>query len=485
MKKDSALFEECEKEFFENAKAKNCSEKLVNYVWSTLLRVQKGYSFNKSHTLAYSLVALQEMNLAYRFPRIFWDCACLITDTGGDDKTSTNYDKIAAAIGKMKSEGINITPPNINKSSYNFEPDPKNNCIYFGLSGILNVGDDVIEAVMANRPYKSVQDFIERVKIKKPAMMSLIKGGAFDDLMERRECMKWFILQTCDQKNELNLRNMAMLLKYNLLPIEEEPFDKAYRIYEFNKYLKANCKENAINYKLDDRANEFLMEIEMAPSGDKLPIKAWDKFYKKVMDVFRFYIAGHKAQLLQEVNSRLFNEDWDKYAKGNFSAWEMEVLCYYDHEHELKNVNNFKYGLSDYAKLPEEPVVDRVFYKAERPISLFKLTKICGTVIAKNKDKALVTLLTTSGVVTVKFRKDYFALFDSQISEIQPDGTKKVIEKSWFNRGSKIIVQGVRSGDVFIAKKYATTGGHQLYKITEVLPNGEIVIQTQRSQGGI
>ena len=39
---------------------------------------------NKSHTLAYSLIALQEMNLAYNFPIVFWNCACLITDSGGN-----------------------------------------------------------------------------------------------------------------------------------------------------------------------------------------------------------------------------------------------------------------------------------------------------------------------------------------------------------------------------------------------------------------
>ena len=38
---------------------------------------------NASHTLAYSLVGLQEMNLAYKYPIIFWNCACLITDSGG------------------------------------------------------------------------------------------------------------------------------------------------------------------------------------------------------------------------------------------------------------------------------------------------------------------------------------------------------------------------------------------------------------------
>ena len=46
-----------------------------------------------------------------------------------------------------------------------------------------------------------------------------------------------------------------------------------------------------------------------------------------------------------------------------------------------------------------------------------------------------------------------------------------------------IVVQGIRSGDTFIPKKYNNTQGHQLYRISEILPNGEIKLQTTRAQG--
>jgi DNA polymerase-3 subunit alpha len=116
---------------------------------------------------------------------------------------------------------------------------------------------------------------------------------------------------------------------------------------------------------------------------------------------------------------------------------------------------------------------------------MFELNRICGTCVAKKKNKSTVTLLTTSGVVTVKFPKDYFSIFDKQISEKDEEGKKHVVEKSWFNRGSMIVVMGIRRGDTFIPKKYASTPGHQLYKITEVLDNGEIALQIQRKQGSI
>ena len=81
------------------------------------------------------------------------------------------------------------------------------------------------------------------------------------------------------------------------------------------------------------------------------------------------------------------------------------------------------------------------------------------------------------------FRKEYFALFDRQISARGADGKKHVIEKSWFQRGSKIMVTGMRRGEEFIPKKYASTPGHQLYKITSIDENGFVTLQDQRAQG--
>lgn len=483
---------------------------------------------NASHTLAYSLVGLQEMNLAYRWPTIFWNCACLITDSGGaedeeeaevvdiyesedftefeyedaeDRKTkkkkrrSNNYDKIATAIGKMRAEGINITPPDINTSQYTFFPDVDNNKILFGLRGLLNVGDDVIAAAIANRPYSSPRDFLNKVKPKKSSMISLIKAGAFDSMMDRKMCMAWYLWEVCDKKQRLTLQNIPSLMKYGLVPNNTDEFILARRVYEFNRYLKAITKADKSAYKdyytLDARAIDFMQELGL----DEIIItdnlawfvrqKDWDKVYQKYMDIFRNWLAKDKEKILKELNTLIFKDEWDKYAKGNLSSWEMEVLCFYHHDHELAHLDQLKYGFVDYFNLPEEPVVERSFFKGGKEIKIFKLSKICGTCIAKDKAKGTVTLLTPTGVVTVKFRKEYFSMFDKQISERGEDGTKHVIEKSWFNRGSMIVVQGIRSGDTFIAKKYASSGGgHQLYKITEVFPNGEIALQTERYQGG-
>ena len=488
-KKNPAAFNKLTEEFYLKTAEKGIDAKFAKYVWEVLVSMSKGYGFNQSHTLAYSLVALQEMNLAYYYPIIFWNTACLITDSGElEENGSTDYTKIANAIGKIMQTDTKISLVNINTSDFGFKPDIENNVILFGLKAMLNVGDDVIDRTIKNRPYVSIKDYYYKVRPNKQAMISLIKGGAFDHLMERKLAMAWFICETCDKKKNLTLSNLPGLIRYGMLPEDTEERIRARRIYEFNRYLKAVCKEKKddTTYKVDDRALQFLTEIEKENYIDEnceLNIKTWEKIYHKEMDVFREWIAADKENILTELNQRIFAQDWSRYAYGNYSSWEMEALCFYYHPHELINVNKGKYGLVDFYSLPEDPIVDKTFTKGGKEIKMFKLFKICGTCIAKNKDKGTVSLLTTEGVVSVKFRKEYFSMFDKQISQRGEDGTKHVVEKSWFNRGNMIIVQGIRSESEFVAKNYASSGGHQLYKINSIEPNGDLLLKTERYQG--
>ena len=467
--------------------------KTANYFWENAIAPQLGYAFSMNHSLPYSFVGIQTIYLATNFNPIYWNTACLIVNSGATDEEaggSTDYGKIAKAIGDIRASGIKVSLANINKSMYGFVPDVENNQILFGLKGLLNVGDDIVAAIIENRPYYSPKDFLYRVKPSKQAMISLIKGGAFDDMMDRKTLMAWYIWETCDKKKRLTLQNMAGLMKYNLLPEDTEQQIMARRVYEFNRYLKAMCKSyEPDRYLMNDRTISFLTELGLEDMMETnnldwfIKIKEWEKVYQNWMNVFRTWINDNKDQILNDLNTAIFKEDWDKYASGTISAWEMEVLCFYYHDHELQHVNRDKYGFVNFYDLPTQPEVDRTFIKGGKPIYIYKLNKICGTCIAKNKIKSTVTLLTPDGVIEVKFRKEYFSLFDKQISERGPDGVKHVVEKSWFNRGSMIVVMGVRNEDNFVSKKYASTGGHQLYKIDSIEPNGDLILRNARYQG--
>ncbi len=504
------------------------SQKLGEYVWTYGAGPQMGYAFSSIHSLAYSFIGVQTLYLATNWNPIYWNTACLIVNSGSleDNSTeeivdiyapeaddlasgvtfedlpdrsgkirktvSTNYEKVAKAIGDIKESGIIVSLVDINHSKMGFAPDVENNQILFGLKGVLNVNDDFAKVIIENRPYISVKDFIARIKPKKNTMISLIKSGAFDSFCDRRKLMAWYIWDTCDKKSRLTMQNMSTLLKYQLVPVQNEEYKIAYSVYEFNRYLKSQCKYNTTEYLLDPRAIDFITKINYdnlliyQNNQFYLNVKTWDKVYQKYMDIFRDWLKTNQAEILTQLNNIIFDADWKKYAgKGNISAWEMEVLCFYFHEHELAHINMDKYGLKSFSNLSEDPVVEiSGFNKKGYEWKRFKLEKICGTCIAKDKTKGIVSLLTTEGVVSVKFRKEYFTLFDKQISEKNPDSTKKIVkEKSWFNRGSMIVVTGFRSGDDFIVKKYNNTPGHQLYKIDDIDNNGDIILRNERYKG--
>lgn len=463
------------------------SDALGKYVWKYGIGPQMGYSFSVIHALAYSFVGMQTLYLATHFNPVYWNTAYLIVNSGAideDEGEQSDYTKLAKAIGEIRNKGIKVSLVDINHSELGFKPDAKNNQILFGLKGLTNVNNDLIKEIIANRPYVSMIDFYYRVNPNKQAMMSLIKGGAFDQFGDRRETMVQYIWLTCDKKKRLTLQNMPGLMRYNLLP-NDDKYLVPRKVYEFNRYLKDQCKTIG-GYALDTRSLDFLNSLGLEHLYNEdffMEAKAWDNIYQDYMDIFREWIKENKDEILDNLNMAIFMQDWEKYAKGSISAWEMEVLCFYYHDHELSSANNQKYGLVDFFTLPTEPIVEKTFKRGASTIPIYKLHKICGTCIAKNKTKSVVYLLTTSGVVSVKFRQEYFALFDKQTFKRNVDGTKTVLEKSWFNRGNMIMVQGIRRGDEFVTKKYASSNAHQLYHIDKVLDDGSLILRSERVTG--
>ena len=142
-------------------------------------------------------------------------------------------------------------------------------------------------------------------------------------------------------------------------------------------------------------------------------------------------------------------------------------------------IDDYRYGIVDFNELSPIPEVDYFFKRGNNQIPIYKLHRIAGTVLAKNDTRCSVMLLTTTGVVSVKFSRDYYAMFKKQISQVQPDGTKKIMEKGWFGRGNMLMVTGFRRDDQFVGKTYKSTDSHQLYKIDEVCGD-QIKIRNER-----
>lgn len=515
-KKNPEAFEELQTEFFTNARNKQLSQSLTNYVWNVLIRTQRGYGFNRSHTLAYSLIGLQELNLCYKFPIIYWNTANLIVDSGsleGDNnKKTTNYGKIATAIGKFQNSGITVELPDINEADFGFKPDEKSNIIIFGFKGICGVGDDIAAAIIKNQPYDSLDDFLQKMTIYKnadkenkfgdKAVITLIKAGCFDKVenKDRVEIMIEYIQKISKPLLNLKMDNIEVLHSMGKLTEKQKKYE--YRLYKFRKYVLSNQflvdkrgkSPNTYYYKLDRQFSETFFfenfETNMQENKDYeydaegfIIIKrgSLEREYDKLMSDFKSKILDNKT-FLGIVNQNRFENTWNEKAEGTISKWEMDSLSFYYHEHELAHVNKDEYMISDFDTLPEVPKVTEYYVWRGKERPRFKLTRICGTVLDKDKNKHNITLLTPAGVVTVNFYKGQFGFYDKQISEMNEDDNKKcVLEKSWFGRGSKLLVTGYRREDQFVPKKYMDSAyRHTLQLITEIDCEGNLKLQSER-----
>lgn len=157
-------------------------EKAANEIYNQMISFAE-YAFNKSHAAAYAVLAYQTAYLKTYYTVEFM--AALMTSVIGD---STQIAKYIRNCSEMK---IEVLPPDINESSKKFTV--KDGKIRFGLLGVKNVGEGVIDAIVKMREEKGqpsdIFQFINNVdihEINKKAVESLIKAGAFDCLNDNR-----------------------------------------------------------------------------------------------------------------------------------------------------------------------------------------------------------------------------------------------------------------------------------------------------------
>lgn len=405
---------------------------------------------------------------------------------------SVNYGKISVALGKSKKAGINVLPPDINKSDFIFKPDSEQNAIIYGLKGVERISTNLVYEIIANRPYTSLEDFTSKVKVNKTQMVSLIKAGAFDNIYgDRTNTMYSYLELIADKKKRITLQNMTMLFNKGLIP-EELSFEA--KVYNFTKYIR-KFKQGDY-YFLNHIAMRFFMEnydtdvlIDMVIDGEDnhalIKQSTWDNTYDKAMNPVRAWMKANQEEILNTLNGSLFEDVRDKYALGSIDKWDMDALGTYCHNHELANLNKRAYNIVDFEDLDPEPVIANEFQtKDGGVIRMYEISRICGTVIDKDKNKSTVVLLTpTMQVVNVKVWKNQYAKWDRQISRKNPDGTKTIIEKSFFARGNKLIITGIRRDDDFVPKKYKSTTLPLFEKIEEMDDEGFITKSiTERTQ---
>lgn len=452
------LFTEVEEKFFSQGQELGASKNLLNYIWEKCILPQRGYAFSEPHLCGYTLILMQEMNLYYKYGKLFWDTACLCINAGYISDTvskGTDYGAIAKAIGNME-KGFVISP-DINKSGIGFEANIELNKALFGLGAINGISNDVAREIINLRPFLNFSDFLSKCHetkiVSKSKVIALIKAGCFDCFDTRVNIMRKFVSHNIPEKKKLTTANIPAMIKYNIIPekfknnsllylFRKEVFSKNNKVKEITKtqglYIVTNYYRNYFNQIL----SFFIEAVEYGDNGEiYLNNKIFDKRFKEIQTNFFEWINSSEA--LDLYNAATQEEFVKENFEGNEAKWEMESILFYTNKHELDYTNLDKmYNINNYKDIPKEPIREKV--KSLRGYEYFKYDTylIAGAVVDKNKAKNIVTISTQNGIVELKLNKDDFVFYDR----------KTEYKESWFKKGTLLLINGYRRGDLFIPK---------------------------------
>ena len=205
------------------------------------------YAFNKSHAAAYALVAVQTAWLKLRYPVPFMAA----TINSMMDATA----KVAGYVQYCRQAGIDVLPPHINKSVWQFSVDESGKAIRFGLGGVKNVGQAAVELIVRERehgPYLNIFDFTQRVSgdaLNKRAVESLIRAGAFDGLSHNRAQLLDVYERLMDDSAQKRRANIAGQMSL------------------FDMGLSAQTATETLVPNIDEYPHEMLLGMEREMTG--------------------------------------------------------------------------------------------------------------------------------------------------------------------------------------------------------------------------
>lgn len=170
-------------QFIERAVANDTDPRVAELLWEQMAEFAK-YSFNRAHAFAYAILGVWTAWFKFHYPVQFL-CAALST---------VDQDRIADFVEEARRMGYAIQPPDINESKAGFTASQM--AVRYGFLSIKGIGEAASNAILANQPYTSWEDFLERTVTPKGAKCNaghvaiLAKIGAFDSLVPNR---RWLL----------------------------------------------------------------------------------------------------------------------------------------------------------------------------------------------------------------------------------------------------------------------------------------------------
>ncbi|AKL96679.1 DNA polymerase III subunit alpha [Clostridium aceticum] len=220
-------------------------EEIANKIYDDMIDFAN-YAFNKSHAAAYAILGYQTAYLKTYYPVEFM--AALLTSVMG------NTPKVVQYIQDCKRMGIEVLPPDINKSYSTFTVEGEK--IRFGLAAVKNVGVNMIQTMVQARDEKgkfiSFSDFCQKVDAKdlnKRAVESLIKCGAFDSLkIYRAQLMGVYenLLDSINQDKKRKIQGQLGLFDMTgdaTISFKKDPLPN---IKEFQDKIRLNMEKDVL-----------------------------------------------------------------------------------------------------------------------------------------------------------------------------------------------------------------------------------------------
>ncbi|WP_409251615.1 DNA polymerase III subunit alpha [Bacillus sp. SCS-153A] len=270
-KKKRDVLDSERKHFIDGALEKGYSFETAQEIYDLIVRFAN-YGFNRSHAVAYSMIAYQLAYLKANYPSYF--LAALLTSVIGNDT------KISQYIREAKQNEIHILPPSINLSQFPFKVEKGG--IRYSLGAIRGVGAAALKEIYQERlekPFADLFDFCLRVSLKavnRKTLEALVFSGALDDFGQDRAVL---------------LASLDVALEHSELV---RPQDQDYDLFEEEEafFLKPKYTE------VEDMPLEKKLEYEKQVLGLYLsdhPVSPFEKVFKDVSVIDLFDLeAGNK-----------------------------------------------------------------------------------------------------------------------------------------------------------------------------------------------
>lgn len=237
--------------FVANAVKKGYDSEVSNKIYDYIVKFA-AYGFNKSHSVAYSLISYQMAYLKRNYYTYFM--SVLMTNSIGSVGLIRNY------LSDCRKKRVRVYPPSVNKSEDRFVV--KDGGIYYSLLGVQNVGAttlrNFLEERKKNGPFKTYDEFVARTKeiLNKRIVEYLVWAGALDEFGLPRKQM------VLEYENSLSLATFAPLVGENL--IERAFSDEEYNFEELSMYEREALGFN-LKYSLLSRYRGFARKAGVVP----------------------------------------------------------------------------------------------------------------------------------------------------------------------------------------------------------------------------